>query len=135
MSTITIFRVQNDNNVGPFRDASSPEEIRTVLTSSISNLEHHPLIGRDVGLDMGLARALCCGTESIRMLRHWFPSREVVEILQEMDMHIYAYTIDFDDVAFGRSGTQVAFNTKDAISYKKIPITRLLTKSMPQSML
>ncbi|QDJ96210.1 hypothetical protein Xoosp13_23 [Xanthomonas phage Xoo-sp13] len=139
MNTITIYRVQNDNNVGPFRDGSTPDEVRMVLTSSIPDLKYHPLIGRDVGLEMGglgnKNRQYCCGTESIRQLRHWFPSRETVEVLQSMNMHIYAYTIDADLVKFGKSGTQVAFIPADATSFKKISVSRLLTKAMPQSMM
>jgi hypothetical protein len=130
MENIIVYRVQNEANIGPFRAGCSESSLSVELLKKLDVVNRHPLIGADCGFSLwNFPTALVCGCESLKTLRHWFPDREAVNHLITMGMVIKAYVVPRHKVKQGKSQLQVAFNPNDAVSYKTLPISRLLTKA------
>ena len=94
----------------------------SAITNTYMTDRSHPNVIIDF---MKWSSALVCAAYSIEQLREWF-SPEVIEVLFDGDYTLMKYTLKEDDVHFGTSGKQCAFNPEHVCESEDLSLLPLV---------
>ncbi len=127
MDTYTIYRVEDSKGNGPFTKISQTEQQRNILLHHVADYTVHPLAPHDCGYRNASDIPFCmvCGCESLDILKHWFPTPDVITVLEELEMKINVYVVESSDVRVSKSGLQVMFSSNDGVIVDELPISAL----------
>jgi hypothetical protein len=113
---ITVFRIEDEEGVGPYS--------KTGVGLDTDNTDHHPTPGED---GIRLEHSHNCAFNSIEQLRNWFSDRNDQGILVVKGFTCNVYSVPIDHVKFGSK--QVTFDKSHAKKISNVPLEEAFSYS------
>lgn len=111
MDTITIYRVDNDAQEGPWLTSNG-----SVADRLASHGYEKPLFHVDLGIQRSdLPYCIVCGVDDLALLAYWFDNPDVIDVMQRNGFTVTEYEVPSDSVRYTTSGMQVGFDITKAV--------------------